>query len=126
MAVWQGFSKRKITGKRIVRARKHRKFDLGRAHLETKIGSRRVKDIRCLGGNQKLRILSDELVNVFDPKKKTQKRVKVTSVVENTANPHYVRRGIITKGAIIETEAGKARVTSRPGQHGILNAVLIQ
>ena len=109
-----------------MRARKHRKFDLGRTHLETKIGPRRVKNIRCLGGNEKFRILSDELVNVFDPKKKTQKRVKVTSVVENTANPHYVRRGIITKGAIIETEAGKARVTSRPGQHGILNAVLVQ
>jgi small subunit ribosomal protein S8e len=32
---------------------------------------------------------------------------------------------MITKGAVLKTELGRARVTSRPGQHGILNAVLM-
>jgi small subunit ribosomal protein S8e len=45
--------------------------------------------------------------------------------VENQANIHYVRRNIINKGAIIETNLGKARVTSRPGQTGTINAVLL-
>ncbi|MCE4622698.1 MAG: 30S ribosomal protein S8e, partial [Desulfurococcales archaeon] len=33
---------------------------------------------------------------------------------------------IIVKGAIIETTEGKAIVTSRPGQDGVVNAVLIK
>ncbi|MHA1294432.1 MAG: 30S ribosomal protein S8e, partial [Promethearchaeota archaeon] len=35
------------------------------------------------------------------------------------------RRHIITKGSIVETELGRARITSRPGQHGVLNGILI-
>ncbi|MHA1485277.1 MAG: 30S ribosomal protein S8e, partial [Candidatus Thorarchaeota archaeon] len=30
-----------------------------------------------------------------------------------------------TRGTIIKTSKGRAKVTSRPGQEGILNAVLI-
>ncbi len=46
-------------------------------------------------------------------------------MLENAANRHYVRRDIITKGTIIQTKLGKARVTSRPAQDGTVNAVLI-
>ena len=38
----------------------------------------------------------------------------------------YQRRGVITKGAILETEDGKCKVISRPGQCGIINAVLVK
>ena len=51
--------------------------------------------------------------------------MKILDVIENPANPHYVRQNIVTRGAIIETDAGRARVTSRPGQHGVISAVLI-
>ena len=54
------------------------------------------------------------------------KKLKILNVIENPANPHLVRQNIITKGCIIETEMGKARITSRPGQSGVLNAVLIE
>ena len=43
----------------------------------------------------------------------------------NSANPNYVRRNIITKGAIVETPEGNAKVTSRPGQDGVINGILI-
>jgi small subunit ribosomal protein S8e len=46
-------------------------------------------------------------------------------VVKNPTNIDYDRRGVITKSAVIETSLGLARVTSRPGQQGIINAVLI-
>ena len=52
--------------------------------------------------------------------------MKIISVVENPANRQYVRRNIVTKGAIVQTEIGKALVTSRPGQDGIVNAVLLK
>jgi small subunit ribosomal protein S8e len=64
--------------------------------------------------------------NVTNPKTGKTAKATITTVTGNPANINYVRRNIITKGAIIQTSAGKARVTSRPGQHGAINAVLIE
>ncbi|MFV2041527.1 MAG: 30S ribosomal protein S8e [Candidatus Hydrothermarchaeales archaeon] len=124
MSIWQGRSKRKSTGSRLKHRRSKKKFELGGEHKETKIGVRKttVADVR--GGNQKLRLTVAEFANVLD-KEGLCKKVKITNVAQNPANPHYVRRNIITKGAIIETEAGTARVLSKPGQDGNINAVLI-
>ena len=33
---------------------------------------------------------------------------------------------MVSKGAILETEEGKCRVVSRPGQHGTVNAILVK
>ncbi|MEW5955069.1 MAG: 30S ribosomal protein S8e [Candidatus Micrarchaeota archaeon] len=52
------------------------------------------------------------------------KKVKILNVVASPDNPHFSRENLVTKGALIETELGKARVTSRPGQEGTVNAVL--
>lgn len=118
-------SKRKPTGGKAKRMRKKKKFERGSAFLEAKIGKKKVKFERVSGGNRKARLLSIDKANIFDPKTKKSMQAKIISVKENPANPHYVRRNIITKGAVIETETGQARVTSRPGQNGVINAVLI-
>ncbi|HDD59343.1 MAG: 30S ribosomal protein S8e [Thermoplasmata archaeon] len=125
MALWQGRSFTKKSGGKFHPARKKRKYEIGREQLHTVIGEQRTKKVRTTGGGQKIRILYAQYANVYDPKKKKCVKTTIKSVVENPANPHYVRRNIITKGATIETELGKARVTSRPGQHGVINAVLI-
>ncbi len=126
MAIWQGRSLKKPSGGRIILARKKRKRELGREPAFTKVGEDRekMKLIRTHGGNRKVRLVEALYANVFDGGK--GKRVKILGVVENPANRQYVRRDIITKGAIIETELGKAVVTSRPGQDGVVNAVLIK
>jgi small subunit ribosomal protein S8e len=126
MAQWQGRSKRKTSGGRIRLHRKKRPFEIGREKQFTTVTHYKNSKIRTRGNNLKMRLLGTELANVVDPKSKKTKRVKVLTVIENSANPFYVRRNIMNKGAIIETELGKARVTSRPGQHGMVNAVLIQ
>jgi len=126
MALWQGLSKRSRTGRRIRYARGKRKFEIGReAHLTT-IGETRLKKVRTLGNNRKVRAKTINVAHVVDPKTKKTTKTEITSVLENTANIHYVRRNIVNKGAIIDTKLGKARVTSRPGQSGTINAVLIQ
>ncbi|HID24893.1 MAG TPA: 30S ribosomal protein S8e [Thermoplasmata archaeon] len=126
MALWQGRSKRSFTGKIIRAHRGKRKHEIGREQLITIVGETRKKQIRTTGGNKKIRLLAAKEAYVTD--KGTGKTVKteILSVVENPANPHYVRRNIITKGAVIETKLGKARVTSRPGQDGQISAVLIK
>src|SRR3989338_4416458 len=83
----------------------------------------RIRSIRKLGGSRKLRLLSEEYVNVLNPKTKKSQKSKIKTITGNPANRHFIRRNIMTKGAIVETEAGKARITSRPGQEGIINAV---
>jgi small subunit ribosomal protein S8e len=126
MVKWHLRSRRALTGKRLRKVRKKRKMDRGTEFLETRIGKRNVKAKRSQGGNEKLKLLSVDKINVADPKTKKFKRVKILSVEKNPANPHFVRRNIITKGAIVKTEIGSAKVTSRPGQDGIVNAVLIE
>jgi len=63
---------------------------------------------------------------VADPKTKKIRKLKIITVEKNPANPHYVRMNVITKGAIVKTEIGSVRVTSKPGQHGVVNGVLIE
>lgn len=126
MALWQGRSVRKKTGGRYRAHRKKRKSEMGREQIEVAIGRRSAAQISVRGGGYKTRLIVAENANIVNPKTKESKKVKILSVVENPADLHFVRRNIITKGAIINTEVGKARVTSRPGQDGSVNAVLLE
>ncbi|MCI4366029.1 MAG: 30S ribosomal protein S8e [Thermoplasmata archaeon] len=125
MGIWQGRSRRKRTGGRLRPIRKKRRFEIGRELQSATLGAGMVKPYRVRGANLKLRILTTESVNVFDPATKTTKVAKIVTVRENPANPNYVQRNIITKGAILETDLGLVRVRSRPGQDGVLNGVRV-
>ena len=91
-----------------------------------KFGDRKVKIIRTKGGNEKIRLANEKNINVVDPKTNNIQVAEIMTVVENTANTHFVRRNIITKGAVVDTSLGKVKVTSRPGQHGMINGVLVE
>lgn len=125
MSIIQKRSKRKISGGRYRAWRKKRVHEMGSLPSFTKLGKLRVKTQRTVGGNKKRILLSGEIANVYDPKSKKNLKLKIETILENPANRHFIRRNIITKGTIIKTEKGKARVTSRPGQEGNINAVLI-
>jgi small subunit ribosomal protein S8e len=126
MAQWHLRSNRKPSGGRLNPLGKKRRLDRGSRFIETKIGERRVKVERGYGGGRKLNVLSEGKANIIDAKTGRRVMAKILTVVDNRANPHYIRRNVITKGAIIKTEAGLAKVTSRPGQDGVINAVLIE
>lgn len=125
MALWQGKSNRKPSGGKLRQSRKKRRYEIGSDRIDTTIGEEKLLKVRTYGGNKKIRVLTTDKANVFNPKTKKTKVAKIKTVVENLANPHYVRRNIITKGAVVETDIGKAKITSRPGQDGVLNAVLV-
>jgi small subunit ribosomal protein S8e len=120
----QGRSKRKRTGGRLRPFRNKKRYQLGREPAETTVGSPRLQVVDSRGNNRKLRALSTNVAQVADGGETSQ--AEILGVVENPSNINYVRRNIITKGAIIETELGEARVTSRPGQTGQVNAVLVE
>ena len=125
MALWQGTSNRKSTGGRLVPNKGKRKFEIGREKQYTKLGKQSLKMYRTCGGNVKVGMLAAEFANVVDKKTNKVTRVKITNVKTNPADPNFVQRNILNKGATIETEIGDSIVTSRPGQDGSVNAVLI-
>ena len=124
--IYQGdLHKKKKTGGRKRWYRKKRKYELGREPSNTTLGKEKKVKIRGMGGNYKIRLYRVEYANVLDPEKNTYKKVKILRVIENKASRDALRKQLITKGAIIETEIGKVLVTSRPGQDGVVNGILI-
>lgn len=125
MALWQGKSRRSKSGRRIRYHRGKKRFEIGRESHLTTVGPTTRKMVRTRGDNRKVRAKTIDTAHIIDPKTNKTEKTEIISVIENQANIHYVRRNIINKGAIINTKKGKARVTSRPGQSGVVNAVLI-
>jgi len=125
MATSQARPRRKQTGALYKDYRKKRQQELGREPSFTKLGKKRVQVIRTRSNNRKSRMLSADTANLYDPKTKSFKQVKIKTITDNPANSHFIRRNIMTKGSVIDTEFGKAKITSRPGQDGMINAVLI-
>ncbi len=127
MAQWQGRSRRKRTGGRYRPLRNKRKREIGReaipALVETQGDSRAT--YRGRGGALKVAQIKVATINVTDKAKGRTFVAKVKSVVENPADPNFVQRNIVTKGAILQTDKGKVKITSRPGQNGALNGVLV-
>lgn len=127
MAVWHGdLHKKKSSGGRKRAYRGKRRFERGSFPAETTLGEPKRKLVRGRGRNAKAKILADKYACVTNPKSGKTEKVEIVRVVKNPANIDYDRRGVITKGAIIETPDGLARVTSRPGQNGVINAILIR
>ena len=115
----------KITGGRRHPLRTRRKYEIDRYPNEAINGAQVTITRRVRGNNRKTALKTIDFVNLATGDAKV-KKVKIIKVLENTTNNDYKRRGIITKGAILETQEGKCRIVSKPGQNGIVNAVLLK
>ena len=115
----------KTTGGRRVPLRVRRKYETDRYPNEPINGAQVTITRRIRGNNKKTALKSIDFVNLASGEAKV-KKVKIEKVLENATNNDYKRRGIITKGAILETKEGKCRVISKPGQNGIVNAILLK
>jgi small subunit ribosomal protein S8e len=118
-------SKRKYTGKKYKHFGKKRKKELVRLTIDTQVGDYKVKKQRVLGGNSKLKLFSTSFINVTDPNTNKTSKVRILGFESNEASKDLNRRHVLTKGAVVETELGNAKITSRPGQHGALNGILV-
>ena len=115
----------KITGGRRHPLRTRRKYEIDRYPNEPINGAQMTITRHTRGKNRKTALKSIDFVNLSSGDGKV-KKTKILKVLENATNNDYKRRGIITKGAIIEIQEGKCRIVSRPGQTGIVNAVLLK
>jgi small subunit ribosomal protein S8e len=122
----EGLAGRKLTGGRKVASRGRRKFEIDRYPNEAVAGAAQIVARRTRGNNVKAAFKTAEFANVVDQESNKVTKSKILKVTKNPANRDYERRGVISKGALVETESGTARVVSRPGQNGVVNAILIK
>ena len=123
--VWNDtLTKRKATGGKKKPYRAHRIFEVGRHPVETIEGEQKLKKVSGRAGIEKVKIVRTNIVNVSDRETGKTEKLEILDVISNPANADYNRRGVITKGTIIKTEKGLARIISRPGQSGALSAVV--
>ena len=73
-----------------------------------------------------VRVLAADKVSINNPKTGKTTLGTIDNVVENESDPNYVRRNVLVKGAIIETDKGRVKITSRPGKDGVINGVLLE
>ncbi len=115
----------KTTGGRRHPLRIRRKYEIDRYPNEAVNGAQTTITRRVRGNNRKTALKSIDFVNLATGDAKVIK-TKILKVLDNSTNNDYKRRGIITKGAVLETREGRCRVASKPGQNGIVNAVLMK
>jgi len=126
LSVWHGdLHKKKPSGGRKKAYRTKRRYEKGSFPTETTLGEPKQKIVRRRGNNTKTRLPRTNQANISDPTTGKTQKTEIQRVIRNPANVDYDRRGVITKGTIIETPLGPARVTSRPSQHGLVNAILV-
>ena len=130
MAKWHGISRRKPSGGRLKRPNRYRgkrRREISSENQFAYVGAEdKRKGYRKRAGSQTVRVMLANQINVSDPKEGKTTRATISGVVENDADPNYVRRNIITKGAVVDTDIGRVRVTSRPGMHGVVSGVLLE
>ena len=122
----ENLSKRKNTGGKTTAFRGRFASEKNRYPSETVLGDDNVYPESVRGNISKNRLRASSFANVSDSSIGNTVKSKIASVKTNPASRDYSRRGVITKGSIIVTDLGEAKVISRPGQHGIVNAVLIK
>jgi small subunit ribosomal protein S8e len=115
--------KRRPTGGRSRPHRGRRAYEKDGYAIEPLVGPASRRPIHRRGGHVTSGVIHADFANVSDASGKATKS-KIIRVKKSPANRDYERRGVITRGAILETEAGEAIVTSRPTADGVVNAVL--
>ncbi len=115
---------RKASGGRYKKSAKKKFYELPGQVRIVKLGERKKKTIRVMGGNRKTFLLKDKIINVKSGNK--TKKLEIKNVLETPSNRFLARQNIITKGTIVETDAGKVKITNRPSQEGIINGILIE
>jgi len=133
MTQWHEKARRKPTGGiRTAKRRKDKRLtEKGENPILTEVAEEeRRKRVDCRGSTAKVKQRKAKFATVMNPATKKTEKAEIVAVEENKANRLFVRRNIITKGATIRIKlAGKeetAKVTSRPGQQGQVQAVLLK
>lgn len=122
----ENLRKRKFTGGKRRQFRRRKSTERDDYAFETAVGETVVSPKRTRGGSWNFGLRYANKANVYDPSTSKTVQTEILTVTANPANREYERRGVITRGATIETKLGAAKVTSKPSDDGVVNGVLIK
>jgi small subunit ribosomal protein S8e len=97
--------KRRASGGRMPVHQKKRKFEMGRQPTNTKLGAKRVRPVRCRGGNLKFRALRIDAGTFSWGSEAISRKTRVLDVVYNATNNELVRTKTIVKNCIVAIDA---------------------
>ena len=121
----ENLRKRKETGGKRRPYRGRKAYESDDYAFETAVGETVRSPKRARGGSWNFGLRYANVANVYDPSARKTVKTEIVRVTANPANREYERSGVITRGATIETKLGKARVTSKPSDDGVVNGILI-
>ena len=115
---------KKISGGRYIKSRKKKLYELPGKKRIVRLGEEKKKTVKTRGGNKKTFLFKAKMINLMISGK--MKRTEIKNVIETPSDRFLARQNVLTKGTIVETDLGKAKVTNRPGQEGSVNGILIK
>ena len=111
-------------GKLKKKNRDKKRYEMGGYFASTKLGEENtINKVRGRGGIVKNKLKYVAYANLLIGK--NYKKVKINSIIESKDNRNFARLKIMTKGTVIDTEAGKAVIVNRPGREGMVTAKLL-
>merc|ERR1711933_148427 len=84
---------------------KKRKFEMGRPPAMTKLGAKRVRPVRCRGGNMKYRALRLDSGNYAWGSENCTRKVRILDVVYNATSNELVRTKTLLKNTVVQIDA---------------------
>ena len=102
--------KRRATGGKRAMDKKKRKYELGRQAGMTKIGAKRVHEVRTRGGNKKFRALRLESGNYSWGTEVCTRKTRILDVVYNASNNELVRTKTLVKNTVVQVDATPFRM----------------
>lgn len=117
---------RKKSGGKYKKSRKKKKYEIRGQNVLVRLGEEKKKEKRIRGGNKKIFSLKARFINVHLPENRSAKKVEIKNVLETPSKKFLARQNILVKGAIVETELGKVKITNRPSQEGVVNGILLE
>ena len=117
---------RKKSGGKYKKSRKKKKYEIRGQNVLVRLGEEKKKEKRIRGGNKKIFSLKARFINVHLPENRSAKKVEIKNVLETPSQKFLARQNILVKGAIVETELGKVKITNRPSQEGVVNGILLE
>merc|ERR1711957_185489 len=94
---------RKTGGRRNIHQKK-RKFEMGRPPAMTKLGAKRVRVVRCRGGNLKFRALRLDAGNFAWGSENVTKKVRILDVAYNATSNELVRTKTLMKNCVVQVD----------------------
>ncbi|KAI5452979.1 ribosomal protein S8A [Naganishia albida] len=101
--------KRSASGARRAQYRKKRKFELGRQPAMTKLGPKRIHEVRVRGGNTKHRAMRLDSGNFAWGSEHCTRKTRIIDVIYNATNNELLRTKTLVKGAVVEIDAAPFR-----------------